>query len=445
MIQEIIATGRDVNAAIDSGCQQLGIDREEDTFDFEIIAMEKKGFLGLKTYPAKVRVFREVPDPKPPKPIIQKEPEKPKPAPAPQSAALHERPAGEKKPAQRPAPASDGEIKEPGETGEKRETQSSQETRKEREPRRAREKKPREPKEAREAKEKKPPREPRPRREQAADVEDTQPTPLDRPSQTEVEPTDNVRERVERSAAYVEKILGIMGIGDVKVTPRYYEDNVCLQLTGTGLGVIIGRRGETLDAVQYLSSLVANRGEGDYIRVNIDSGNYREKRERTLEALAKKLANNAVRTGKSTTLEPMNPYERRVIHGAVAQVRGATSSSIGVDPNRRVVISSASSAPTRRYDEGGGRGRSRDDRRREGGRGRRDDRKGYRSSRSEARNEENAEPRPPRPKLDDGPAPERVYAPKPAEPVAPPPKLVEFTQEEREVTEKTSLYGKIEL
>ena len=182
-----------------------------------------------------------------------------------------------------------------------------------------------------------------------------------------MEPNDNVRVRVERSAAYVERILRIMGIENVKVTPKYYEDNVCLQLTGTGLGVIIGRRGETLDSIQYLSSLVANRGEGDYIRINIDSGNYREKRERTLEALARKLANTAVRTGKSTTLEPMNPYERRVIHGAVSRVKGATSSSIGVDPNRRVVIS-AIDAPPRRPAEGGRSGGGRGPRR-EGGRG----------------------------------------------------------------------------
>ena len=267
-----------------------------------------------------------------------------------------------------------------------------------------------------------------------------------------MEPTDNVRARVERSAAYVERMLGIMGIQDVKVTPRYYEDNVCLQLAGTGLGVIIGRRGETLDSIQYLSSLVANRGEGDYIRVNIDSGNYREKRERTLEALARKLANTAVRTGKSTTLEPMNPYERRIIHGAVSQVKGATSTSVGVDPNRRVVISAVDAPPRRPAPEGTGRtgggrrdrdrDRGRDDRRRDGRPPRRDDRRGGpRPPRVEGAGEV---PKAPRPKLDDGPAPERVYTPK-AEPVAPAPKLVEFTQEEREVTEKTSLYGKIEL
>ena len=132
------------------------------------------------------------------------------------------------------------------------------------------------------------PREPRPPREQyPAPEKALRENQESRPPRVEVEPNDNVRVRVERSAAYVERILRIMGIENVKVTPKYYEDNVCLQLTGTGLGVIIGRRGETLDSIQYLSSLVANRGEGDYIRINIDSGNYREKRERTLEALAR--------------------------------------------------------------------------------------------------------------------------------------------------------------
>lgn len=415
MIQETIATGRDVNAAIDNGCQELGINREEDLFDFEIIAREKKGFLGLRTYPAKVRVFREVPDPKPVREEKPKEERKERPAPEKKAAPpKEERPAA----AAAPAPAQPKEAKEPGEQREPK-----------KESRPPREKKPREPR---------PPRQEKPKAERPAPQELKEARQPAGP-RVEVEPTDNVRARVERSAAYVEGILTTMGIQDVKVTPRYYEDNVCLQLTGTGLGVIIGRRGETLDSIQYLSSLVANRGEGDYIRINIDSGNYREKRERTLEALARKLANTAVRTGKSTTLEPMNPYERRIIHGAVSQVKGATSSSIGVDPNRRVVISAIDAPPPRRQGEGGGRGGRGRDRRRDGGRGpRRDDRRGG--------------PRPPRgeggaprPKLDDGPAPERTYTAPKAEPAAPAPRLVEFTQEEREVTEKTSLYGKIEL
>lgn len=403
MIQETIATGRDVNAAIDNGCKELGINRDEDIFDFEIIAREKKGFLGLKTYPAKVRVFREVPDPKPPKAPREEK----------KSAPRQDRPERSER-QERPAKAAAPREEKP------------------------REEKPRDEK----------PREEKNRFEKSAGGHSKAPRPSKgeetaipkAPERVEVEPTDNVRERVLRAAAYVEEVLGIMGIQDVKVNPRYYEESVCLQLTGTGLGVIIGRRGETLDSLQYLCSLVANRGQDDYIRINIDSGNYREKREKTLEALARKLANNAVRTGKSTTLEPMNPYERRVIHGAVSQVKGATSSSIGVDPNRRVVIS-AVNPPAKKSGEGGsGRG-GRGGRRRDGRRdGRKDDRRGApRTPRAEGENL----PKAPRPKLDDGPAPERIYTPKPETP-APSPKTVELTPEEKEVVKNTSLYGKIE-
>ena len=97
---------------------------------------------------------------------------------------------------------------------------------------------------------------------------------------------------------------------------------------------------ETIDAIQYLTSLAVNRLDGDYMRITIDSGNFREKREKTLESLAKRLARNVVRSGRSVTLEPMNPYERRIIHATVSTIEGATSSSIGEEPNRRVVISS---------------------------------------------------------------------------------------------------------
>ncbi|MEG2074412.1 MAG: RNA-binding cell elongation regulator Jag/EloR, partial [Angelakisella sp.] len=180
--------------------------------------------------------------------------------------------------------------------------------------------------------------------------------------QVEIVPTAEVREKTEKAASYLAEIMRAMGFETIEVTPAYYSENVCLRLGGAQLGVVIGRRGETLDALQYLTSLVANRGDGDYIRVNIDSGNYREKREKTLTALARKLALQAVRTGKSTTLEPMNPYERRVIHGAVSQIRGAVSTSIGADPNRRVVISIAD--PAKRTGEAvqerSGRGRTGD-------------------------------------------------------------------------------------
>jgi len=158
-----------------------------------------------------------------------------------------------------------------------------------------------------------------------------------------------------KAAEYLKEVLNAMGFPNVEIDIKEEEQSALLMLKGDGLGVVIGRRGETLDALQYLSGLVANKMEGEYYRITLDSGNYREKREKTLEELARKLANNAVRTGRSSTLEPMNPYERRIIHAAVQQVPGATSSSIGGEPNRRIVISSTN--PRKPF---GGRSRSRD-------------------------------------------------------------------------------------
>lgn len=284
MIKEIIATGADANAAIESGALLLGLPRDE--VQFEIIDLPRKGgFLGLKKLPAKVRVWAELPDEKPAKS------EKPR---------RQEAPKKENKPEAKPAPRAERPEKP--------------------------------------VKTEKPAA---PKREKAEKPEKAEKQPREeKPALVEIEPTAEVRAKVEKAAAYVTEILTAMGLSDFTVTPRYYEENVRLQLAGEQIGSVIGRRGETLDAIQYLTSLVANRGEGDYIRLSIDSGNYREKRARTLEALARKLANQAVRTGRSITLEPMNPYERRIIHGAVSTVKGAVSSSTGVEPNRRVVISS---------------------------------------------------------------------------------------------------------
>ena len=167
-------------------------------------------------------------------------------------------------------------------------------------------------------------------------------------------------DKAEIAVAYIKDILTEIGLPHVEVTAKVEENNnAVITLSGEGLGVIIGRRGETLDALQYLTGLVANRADGDYMRVTIDSGNYREKREKTLETLAKKLANNAVKTGRSSTLEPMNPYERRIIHAAVTQVEGALSTSVGEEPNRRVVISSANPKKPRTDGRGKGKGGSR--------------------------------------------------------------------------------------
>lgn len=150
----------------------------------------------------------------------------------------------------------------------------------------------------------------------------------------------DVQNKEELAVQYITEVLRAMGAEDFKVASKKEGENLNITLEGEDLGFIIGRRGETIDAIQYLTGLVVNRVEGDYLRVTIDSGNFREKREKTLEGLARRLARTAVKTGRSITLEPMNPYERRIIHSTVSTVEGATSSSVGEEPNRKVVISS---------------------------------------------------------------------------------------------------------
>lgn len=116
------------------------------------------------------------------------------------------------------------------------------------------------------------------------------------------------------------------------------EDSISLRVKGKDIGIIIGRRGETLDSLQYLSSLVVNKGKDSYKRVVIDIENYRQKREETLERLANRLAEKVVRYRKDITLESMNPYERRIIHSTLQNNRNIRTFSIGEEPNRKVVI-----------------------------------------------------------------------------------------------------------
>lgn len=158
----------------------------------------------------------------------------------------------------------------------------------------------------------------------------------------------------EIAVAYLNSVLTAMGIESFTITPVMKEDSLALLLECEDLGFIIGRRGETLDALQYLTGLAVNRTEGDYLRIMLDSGNFREKREKTLENLARRLSKNVLRTGRSITLEPMNPYERRTIHAAVAAIEGVDSVSVGEEPNRRVVINSTNPRKPR-YNKNKGR------------------------------------------------------------------------------------------
>ena len=137
---------------------------------------------------------------------------------------------------------------------------------------------------------------------------------------------------------YVKNILKCMGLENIETQVKEEDNTAEINLEGDDVGFVIGRRGETLDALQYLAGLVANHVDNQYYRITINTGNYREKREETLGKLGKKLALKAIKTGKNVNLEPMNPYERRIIHTAVQQVNGAISFSEGEDLERHVVI-----------------------------------------------------------------------------------------------------------
>ena len=147
-------------------------------------------------------------------------------------------------------------------------------------------------------------------------------------------------EPVENDATeYLKSILVGMGFTDVSVTAREAEEDVYFEITcGEDYGNIIGRRGETLDALQYLTRLFVNRANDNNKRVALNVGDYRARREETLRALAKRQAQRVLKYGRSSSLEPMNPYERRIIHTAIQEIEGVTSHSVGEGDRRRVVV-----------------------------------------------------------------------------------------------------------
>ena len=141
-----------------------------------------------------------------------------------------------------------------------------------------------------------------------------------------------------RAVEFLSNVTKLMGV-DVSITPRRDEEgNLRVDMMGDTLGILIGRRGETLDALQYLTSLFVNRGQENYVRVTLDTENYRAKREEALTRLANRMANRAVKTGRKVVMEPMNPYERRILHSALQGNDAVTTHSEGDEPNRHVVI-----------------------------------------------------------------------------------------------------------
>ena len=237
----------------------------------------------------------------------------------------------------------------------------------------------------------------------------------------EVEVPINIEEnsKVKAAVEYLQEVITRMGVNDVTFSAVQKGEATIIRLDGEKLGALIGRRGETMESLSYLASLVANRLEGDYIKLGLDVAGYRDKRESDLTALAQRIGAKVRKTGRSFAMEPMNPYERRIIHSAIGKMEGVRSESKGEGRDRRVVI--YSTAPDAQTDNTYGERRPRGNGRRNGG----NRNGGYRGNRNGDRNGSNrggyrSGPRPAGSRGGRGSSvPERTYAPRDAEDAAP--------------------------
>ena len=252
--------------------------------------------------------------------------------------------------------------------------------------------------------------------------------------------------KVKAAVDYLREVITLMGVENVTFSAVQKGEATIIRLDGEHLGALIGRRGETMESLSYLASLVANRLEGDYIKLGLDVAGYRDKRESDLTALAQRIGAKVRKTGRSFAMEPMNPYERRIIHSAISKMEGVRSESKGEGRDRRVVIySTAPDAQTENtYGERRPRGGRPSNGRRPGGnrnggyrggsRSEHGDRNGNRGGYRGSRNGGNRGPRP-------SGVPERTYAPRDAETAAPvAPKRTERVDDFADFS-----FGKIEL
>ena len=275
--------------------------------------------------------------------------------------------------------------------------------------------------------------------EEAAPVEETA-DPAAEGEEPEVPINIEENAKVKAAVDYLKEVIALMGVENVTFSAVQKGEATIIRLDGEKLGALIGRRGETMESLSYLASLVANRLEGDYIKLGLDVAGYRDKRESDLTALAQRIGAKVRKTGRSFAMEPMNPYERRIIHSAIGKMEGVRSESKGEGRDRRVVIySTAPDAQTENtYGERRGRGGRPNGRRPGGNRGgyRGGDRNerggrtgGYRGGRSGSRGPRGSS------------VPERTYAPRDAESAAPvAPKRTERVDDFADLS-----FGKIEL
>ena len=308
MEKNIIVTGKTFELAVASALEQLGLERDD--VSVKVLAQAKPGFLGFGAQPAKIEVTYEVPDPKPEPKVV----EAPK-----QEAPKQEAPKSALSSASRSKPKpSMVKLEEAVKAEAPKQEKPKAEAPKAEAPK---QEKPKAPK----AEKPKAPKQEKPKKE----VEPAEPKVY------AVAEPGSVEEKIE---VFLKGLLEHMGSQAVPHAWKIEEDTYMVELTGEDLGYLIGRRGDTLDALQHLANYSVNRSVDGHIRINVDAESYRAKREDSLRRYAQKKAQQVLKAHRRTTLEPMNAYERHVIHATLQEMENITTHSTGTEPNRRVVI-----------------------------------------------------------------------------------------------------------
>ena len=379
MIRKQEATGKTVDEARAKACALLGVQADDLNVSCEVLEMpQKTGFLGLKLTPAKVCVSVEEPDAPaaaPAEPVVEKK--------TPVQEAVKAAPVAEEPAAAAAQP--EAKAEEPAAP--------------------------------------------------AAEAAAEQPAAEEEEPEVPIVIEENAK--VKAAVDYLREVIALMGVENVTFSAVQKGEATIIRLDGEKLGALIGRRGETMESLSYLASLVANRLEGDYIKLGLDVAGYRDKRESDLTALAQRIGAKVRRTGRSFAMEPMNPYERRIIHSAIGKMEGVRSESKGEGRDRRVVIYStdpnavAESANARPRGPRGGRDRNGNGR--NGGYHRGGERRGDRNGRGPRNGGGRGGYR--------SNVPERTYTPRDAENAAPvAPKRTERVDDFADLS-----FGKIEL
>ncbi len=322
MERTYIATGKTIDLAIQAALEALKMDR--DSVSVEVLENAKSGFLGIGASPAKVKVTYEVPD------------ETNKTAAA-LSSASRSKPKKEKeKPAAKVVdlPRAAEPKAAPIPVVEPKPERTERTERTERPSRRDRR---RDVARAEKAEQPKPEKAEKPRQEKQPRAEKPKPE-QPKPEPKEYAPAEpgSTEERIEQ---FIKGLLEHMGSDAVPHAVKTDDDTYHVELVGENLGMLIGRRGDTLDAIQHLTNYTINRDASKRSRINVDAESYRAKREESLRRHARKVAGKVVRYRRNITLEPMNAYERHVIHATLQDADDVTTFSTGTEPNRRVVVS----------------------------------------------------------------------------------------------------------